>query len=124
MGRPLKEIDGDEVFKLAKLGCTQEEIGEFFGCARSVISQRFRQEFDLGSAASKTSIRRWQMKRAHAGSDSMLIHLGKNMLGQTEKVDVNALGGLRISVVYEDDNTQVDPPPPRPAEGDEGGESV
>lgn len=82
MGRPLKPIDAEQVYKLARLGCTQDEIGDYFGCVRSVISDRFRPEFELGRAASKMSLRRWQMKRAQAGSDAMLIHLGKHHLGQ------------------------------------------
>ncbi|HWG97202.1 MAG TPA: hypothetical protein VN647_08980, partial [Nitrospira sp.] len=64
-GRPLKEIDGDQVYKLAKMGCTQEEIADYFGCAsHSTISERFRQDYELGRAASKTSLRRMQWKSA------------------------------------------------------------
>jgi len=48
MGRPAKDINPEMVRKLAKLGCTQEEIGEFVGCARSVISERFGSDFELG----------------------------------------------------------------------------
>lgn len=124
MGRPQKPVDADEVFKLAKLGCTQGEIGEFFGVHASQISRRFATEYARGSAACKTSLRRWQMKRAHAGSDPMLIHLGKVHLGQADKIDLNTSGGIRISVVYEDDHTQVDAASPGPEAGDAGSESV
>jgi hypothetical protein len=41
MGRPATDIDGDTVRKLAKLGCTQNEIADFFGVSQSVISERF-----------------------------------------------------------------------------------
>ncbi len=99
MARPLAEVDADVVFKLAKIGCTQEEIGEFFGCDGSTISRRFSKEFYLGRAACKTSLRRWQMKRAHAGSDPMLIHLGKVYLGQSDKLDVTS-GGSPVSPTF------------------------
>jgi AraC-like DNA-binding protein len=98
MGRPAKSIDGEMVRKLSKLGCTQEDIAEFFGCSHSVISERFRQDFHLGRAESRISIRRAQMKRALAGSDAMLIHLGKSVLGQTCKLDVTTTG--KPTVVY------------------------
>jgi len=42
MGRPPKDIDAEMVRKLAKIGCTQKDIAEFFHCAHSVISERFR----------------------------------------------------------------------------------
>lgn len=90
MGRPLKEIDGDEVFKLAKRGCTQSEIAGHFGCAQSTISLRFRSEFELGSAQSITSLRSKQWARAMKGSDKMLIHLGMVYLGQAKHIDVTS----------------------------------
>jgi len=89
MARPLKPIDAEQVFKLAQLGCTQEEIGEFFGCTHTTIQNRFLQEYRLGRASQKTSIRRWQMKKGKAGCTSMLIHLGKAVLGQTDRLEVN-----------------------------------
>ena len=92
MARPLKEIDGEQVFKLAKLGCTQAEIGEFFGCADTTISGRFREEFQLGKAASRISLRRMQFKKAHAGCTTMLIHLGKQWLGQAEQLNITSDG--------------------------------
>jgi hypothetical protein len=105
MGRPLKDIDGDEVFDWAKDGCTQEEIANHFGCARSVISERFRQEYELGKAASKTSLRRMQFDKARAGSDTMLIHLGKVYLGQTDRIELNASVDTRVkTVLHFEDN--------------------
>jgi hypothetical protein len=92
MGRPAKNIDAELVRKLAKLGCTQDEIADFFGVTQSVISERFRSDFHLGSAESKISIRRVQFKRAMHGSDRMLIHLGKVYLGQTDRVAVTSQG--------------------------------
>jgi hypothetical protein len=84
-GRPKKELNEDEVFKLASYGCTQEEIGDFFGCAHSVISRNYAQAYNLGKASVRKNVRMWQMRRALKGSDTMLIHLGKHYLGQTDK---------------------------------------
>jgi hypothetical protein len=85
MGRPKKKIDPDEVIRLARLGCTQNEIAEWFGCDQSTISKRFSSVFRLGKAGMKISLRRWQLKRARAGSDVMLVHLGKHYLGQQDR---------------------------------------
>ena len=98
MGRPAKDIDAELVRKLAKIGCTQDEIADFFGVTQSVISERFRSDFHLGCAESKISLRRMQFKRAMQGSDRMLIHLGKVYLGQTDRVDVTSHG--KTTVVY------------------------
>ena len=92
MGRPLKEIDAEEVYKLAQLGCTQEEIGRFCGCSHTTIQNRFLQEYELGRASQVISVRRWQMKKGKSGCTAMLIHLGKNVLGQTDRIDTTSKG--------------------------------
>ncbi len=92
MGRPLKEIDAEQVFKLARLGCTQEEIGEWFDVDHAQISRRFAREFQLGKTECKTSLRRWQIKKARSGCTTMLIHLGKVYLGQTDRLDLTSNG--------------------------------
>jgi hypothetical protein len=104
MGRPAKDIDAELVRKLAKLGCTQDEIADFFGVTQSVISERFRSDFHLGCAESKISIRRMQFKRAMQGSDRMLVHLGKVFLGQTDRLDVTSKGARTVVYVEAADN--------------------
>ena len=91
-GRPAKEIDADVVRKLAKLGCTEDEIADFFRASPSIVSDRFRSDFQLGCAESKISLRRMQFKAARAGSVPILIHLGKVHLGQTGRLDVTSKG--------------------------------
>jgi hypothetical protein len=85
VGRPKKDINEDEVYKLASYGCTQEEIADFFGCTHAVISVRFQQAYQLGKSTVRKNVRMWQMRRAQKGSDTMLIHLGKHYCGQTDK---------------------------------------
>lgn len=99
MARPLKEIDGEQVFKLARLGCTQEEIGEYFGVSHQTIGRRFGQEYELGRGSSKISLRRAQFKAALGGNATMQIHLGKQYLGQTDRLDVKSDGK---AIVYID----------------------
>ena len=94
MARPAKwtKISKEVVFQLAKCGCAQDEIAGRFGVSISTISRRFAKEYHLGLAACKTRLRSKQVERALNGSDKMLIHLGKNLLGQTDRVDVTTRG--------------------------------
>lgn len=117
MARPRKEIDGEQVYKLARLGCTQDEIADFFGVDQATISRRFASEFSRARSACKMSLRRAQMYRAvRDRSDSMLIHLGKQMLGQSDKVEAEVRSE---SVIFERIDSPRDEtiPPPAPAAG-------
>lgn len=94
VGRPLKEIDAETVQYLASIGCTQAEIAGYFGVAsHSTISERFRQEYELGQSMSKITLRKRQWN-ASKRSVPMMIHLGKHMLGQTEKSDATEADDL------------------------------
>ncbi len=89
MARPLKQIDAEQVFKLAQVGLTQKEIAEFFDVAQQTISERFKVEYHRARRYWKLSLRRAQFVRATRDrSDSMLIHLGKTYLGQGDKLEI------------------------------------
>jgi len=45
--------------------------------------------FERGKSEGKLSLRRLQMQKAEAGDTTMLIWCGKNILGQSDKVDTN-----------------------------------
>lgn len=79
------EISPEQVRKLAAIGCTDVEIGEIVGCSHDTLTRRFRQELDDGRANGKASLRRKQMELALSGNVTMLIWLGKQMLGQVDK---------------------------------------
>jgi hypothetical protein len=101
-GRPQKKIDAALVGKLARIGCSDEEIADFVGCNRSTLYRRFATAIRKGREVCKRRLRRWQLKRAKAGSDTMLIWLGKQMLKQTDKVnnDVTVtLPALTVQVI-------------------------
>jgi hypothetical protein len=85
-GRPKAKIDPEQVRKMAAMGCTQEEIADVLGCDGSVICRRFAAEYTQARSSWKTSLRRAQSIRAIKDrSDPMLIHLGRNYLGQDAK---------------------------------------
>jgi hypothetical protein len=95
-GAPRKPIDLDLVRRLAGIGCTIEELA--VACAVAVETMYHRMElepalgvaYQEGSALGKTTLRRLQWQKAQTGDSTMLIWLGKQMLGQRDKADVDA----------------------------------
>lgn len=85
MGRPKTPVDENQVEKLAALGATNCEIGDFFGLSESTIRERFREELTKGRADMKLRLRQLQWKSAQNGNVTMQIWLGKQLLGQTDK---------------------------------------
>jgi hypothetical protein len=113
MARPLKTIDPDQVFRLARIGCTNDEIGSILGIDGERIRVRFQQELIRGRGCLKSSLRRKQYLRAvKDGSDTMLIHLGKFYLDQQDRAKsiVEHTGELKVIVEY----TDGDPDPAAP----------
>ena len=87
-GRPKKEIDYTAVEKLANIQCTQEEIASFLGISTRTLQrdEQFMELFNKGRESGKMSLRRIQWKHAEK-SASMAIWLGKQYLGQTDKIE-------------------------------------
>lgn len=86
MAKP-KPIDPVEVEKLAAMGCTTKEIASFFDCSRDTIERRFAAILEKGKEKGKAKLRRLQWQSAEKGNVVMQIWLGKNYLGQTDKVE-------------------------------------
>jgi hypothetical protein len=87
MARPRLNIDPKLVQDLAALGCKASEISIVVGCSADTIEKRFAEQLQKGRENLKISLRRWQLEAAKKGNVAMLIWLGKQMLGQTEKVE-------------------------------------
>ena len=89
MGRPLKELDEDLIIWMAKRQCTHQEIADAVGCSPDTLTRRFADLLTRWRAVGKTRLRAMQWRRASRGSDSMLIHLGKQYLGQADKATIS-----------------------------------
>lgn len=88
MARPKKyKIDHQEVEKLASYGCSNTEIAEFYGCDESLIRKSFSEYLIKGRAKGKIRLRQLQWKSAEKGNVTMQIFLGKNILGQKDKLE-------------------------------------
>jgi hypothetical protein len=58
------------------------------GTSEATISRRFASEIDKGRSQLHKSLRRKQLEVALGGNIAMLIWLGKQFLGQTDKQDI------------------------------------
>ena len=95
-GRPLKKIDWKTAESLAGIQCTGEEIASVLNIDYDTLERRIRQEFKISftdwfkkhSAKGKVSLRRRQFRSAiDDGSVPMQIWLGKQYLGQSDKIE-------------------------------------
>ena len=90
MARPKKyKLDTDQVTKLAAFGCTNVEIASFFDCSESLLCKSYSRFLTKGREKGKIRLRQMQWKAAERGNATMLIWLGKQILGQTDKTEVS-----------------------------------
>jgi hypothetical protein len=103
-GRPRKEIDKREFEKLCALQCTMSEISAWFECDKKTLiawcertyNAEFSTVFKEKSETGKISLRRRQWQLAEK-SPAMAIFLGKNLLGQTDKMEQTVNGGEALT---------------------------
>lgn len=127
MARPIKDIDPDQVGKLAGIGCTLEEIAIVLDCNERTLRRRFVRAINEGRLNARTSLRRKQWQTAmgepattttktekdgtrvvtitggRAPSATMQIWLGKQMLGQKDKTELSGTDGGPIQTERLDD---------------------
>ena len=99
MGRPRAEIDLDVVREAAGIGCTIEEIAVVTKVSKETFYQHLKinpalqQAVDEGRENGRTTLRRLQWHGAQDKNPTMLIWLGKQLLGQKDKHEVGGPDG-------------------------------
>lgn len=99
-----KIVDLRQVEGLARIGATREEIAIVLGCSTQWLSTeenrnpQFAQALAQGAVNMKHSLRRAQIDMALGGSAAMLIWLGKQHLGQSDKQELNKTTEINITV--------------------------
>lgn len=83
-GENKKIIDPQEVMKLSSIGMKNSEIAEWFDIDDSTLNYNFKQELTKGRLNLNQSLRRAQISLALSGNATMLVWLGKNILGQSD----------------------------------------
>lgn len=114
MGRPRKQIDKTEFEKLCFLQCTEREFCSWFDVSDETLNKWCKENYDgrtfLDVFKEKRengliSLRRTQFQLAEK-SPAMAIFLGKNLLGQTDKMEQTQTinGAVPTVQVYLPDN--------------------
>ena len=83
-GRPPMQLDVRQIRELASILCTNEEIAAVMGCSPDTLERRYSEIIKTAKESGKCSLRRAQWKAAIGGNATMLIWLGKHILGQRE----------------------------------------
>ena len=105
MGRPRKQIDKTEFEKLCFLQCTEREFCSWFDVSDETLNKWCKENYDgrtfLDVFKEKRengliSLRRTQFQLAEK-SPAMAIFLGKNLLGQTDKMEQTVNGGEALT---------------------------
>lgn len=107
-GRPRKEIDKRQFEEMCRIHCTLDEIAAICGCSIDTIENWCKREYGklfsdvykMYSSVGNKSLRRWQYEMAQS-SVPMAIFLGKNWLGQTDKVETTQNDVEDLSVLAE-----------------------
>ena len=111
-----RELDIDMLDKLCAMHCTRGEIAAFFDISVDTLVNKIRQlsrsdgtpyvnfidYYEDHCNLGKISLRKMQWMSAQRGNVPMQIFLGKNMLEQTEKTQVDMAGITEIKVDFVD----------------------
>ncbi len=106
-GRPKAIIDWREVGKMLEAGCTAVGIAETIGIDVDTLYNRCKDDNKMDfstfrqqkKAKGEDMLREVQFNEALAGNTSMLIWLGKNRLGQSDKSNVEIGGTLETLLI-------------------------
>ena len=95
-GAPKKDIDFSQLKSLCEIQCTGEEVASVFGIDYDTLNARIKEHtehsgfsdyFKANNGTGQASLRRVQWESALDGSAAMQIWLGKQWLGQADKLE-------------------------------------
>lgn len=84
-GENKRVIDPDEVEKISRSFATYADLADYFGVKEQTFRDNFREIVTKGRANTKVRLRQAQLATALKGNPTMLIWLGKNILGQSDQ---------------------------------------
>ena len=92
-----KPIDLTRVIELASKGYTLNEIAAFENISHDTLTRRAAEAIKKGHQLRNGQLRAKQYERAMAGSDTMLIWLGKQLLDQRDRSETEITGRLHLA---------------------------
>jgi len=107
VGRPRIIVDYEAVERLARQLCDQKLVCQILHLNYNTAThdEEFIRAWNDGRADACTVLLAKQMELAKTGNPKMLEWLGKNILRQSDKVDVNIEG--RVTIVINGDDANV-----------------
>lgn len=107
VGRPFAEIDWEKVGTMLEQGCTTEGIAATIGVERSTLRRRCWHDNKIRYTAfvqqkrakGNDQLRAVQYRLAIEGNPTMLVWLGKQRLGQSDKTELTGKSGEPLQVV-------------------------
>ena len=94
MGRPPIEIDEAQLKQLASIGLSSGEMAAVLDCSIDTLERNYMEVMETGRQMRNASLKRSQFAMATAGNATMLIWLGKQYLGQKDKLEHS--GGVTL----------------------------
>lgn len=97
-GRPAIVFDYLQLEKLCHINATHREIAAYFDCSVETVQRRVKDDPKFAAAMERgymggwMSLRRKQMEIALEGNPTMMIWLGKNILGQRDSTSIEHTG--------------------------------
>jgi len=85
VGRPRLDVNEETIVQLCSIGCTMAEMSQVTGASESTLRANFHGAIKRGRANGAVTLRRTQWQLAMKGDRTMLIWLGKQLLGQTNE---------------------------------------
>lgn len=109
-GRPKKHIDQQDFEKLCSIHATKEEMLGWFDVGETTLedwvkmtySANFSEVLKRKSAHGKISLRRQQLQLAMKGNPTMLIWMGKQLLGQRDYKSIELQADVTTTNVEND----------------------
>ena len=84
----------DKIQMLASFGCSITEIAKYFRIDESTVRKNYKDELETGRESLKVRLRQLQWDHAARGNTALLIWLGKQYLGQTDRKEIDLIGNL------------------------------
>ena len=92
VARPIKyDVDTSKVQSLASFGNTYPEIASVLGVSEDILQKRYSTFYLKGRQSLKQRLRKKQINVALKGNVVMLIWLGKQYLGQSDKNEMELI---------------------------------
>lgn len=117
---PSKELtdqDFTRLLNMMRIQCTQTEICMVLGMSDTTLNRRLKERgyenfadcYKKHNGEGRMSLRRMQWEAAENGNPTVLIWLGKQYLGQSDKINAEVTGENGGPIIHKIERVIVDP---------------